>query len=142
MNYIKILGLDVGDAKIGVALSDLLGLTAQPVGIIRRDKQKGELKELENIIRENGIKEVVVGIPQASDGNLSEQGKKIKKFAEELKEKLQVEIIYKEEYLSTQAAQEILIEAGMNRMKRKQHVDKIAACLILQGHLDRRKPSL
>lgn len=132
----RIIGLDVGDAKIGVAISDLLGLTAQPLEVIRRDKQKSELSKIIEIVKTNAVSEIVVGLPRATDGNISEQGKKIKLFTEELQKKIQVKIIFKEEYLSTQRAQEILIEFGVRREKRKGNVDKIAASLILQGYLD------
>ncbi len=132
----RILGLDVGDVRIGVAVSDPLGYTAQPLDLIIRDKKKTEISEIKRLIDYYGIKIIIVGLPRAADGNVSEQGKKIQKFAEEVKNAISVEVIFREEYLTTQMAEEILIESGMSRSKRKQKVDKIAASLILQGYLD------
>lgn len=136
MTTYRVLGLDVGDVKIGVAISDPLGVTAQPLDLIKRDKKKTEIELIKKLIDEFLVEKIVVGLPRATDGNLSEQGKKIKKFADELRDIINVEIIFKEEYLSTQRAEEILIESGMRRDKRKKNVDKIAASLILQGYLD------
>jgi len=139
MNQKRILGLDVGDARIGVAISDPLELTAQPFEVIPRKKDKREINRIKELIDTYQVESIVIGLPRATDGNLSAQGKKIKDFAEELVRKLSVGIVFKDEYLTTQRAEEILIESGMRREKRRDMIDKISASLILQGYLDEKR---
>ncbi|MGO1652164.1 Holliday junction resolvase RuvX [Senegalia sp. (in: firmicutes)] len=132
----RLLGLDVGDRTIGVAVSDPLGLTAQGIKTIRRTGIKNDLKEMLNIIEEKSVSKVVIGLPKNMNNTLGPQGEKVKKFAEKLKSKIDIEIVYQDERLSTVSATRTLIEADVSRKKRKDVVDKLAAIYILQTYLD------
>lgn len=132
----RIMGLDVGDKTIGVAVSDLMGLTAQGIKTIRRESIKKDFEELERIIKEKQVNKLVLGLPKNMNGTLGPQGEKVIKFSEKLKEKLGLEIQFWDERLTTVAAERSLIEADVSRKKRKQVIDMLAAVLILQGYLD------
>lgn len=132
----RILGLDVGDRTIGVAVSDEFGWTAQGLKIIRRTDDDADLAELREIIQEYEIEEIVVGLPKNMDGSIGPRGEICKAFAANLKEKLNLQVSLWDERLSTVAAERMLLEADTSRKKRKKVVDKIAASFILQGYLD------
>lgn len=133
----RILGLDVGDKTVGVAVSDLLQLTAQGVTTIRRESKVKDYEALKEIIDEYEIKKVVVGLPKNMNGTIGPQGEKTVKFAEKLKNKYGIELIYEDERLTTMAAEKMLISGDVRRDKRKQIIDKVAATYILQTYLDR-----
>ena len=132
----RILGLDVGDKTVGVAVSDLLGLTAQGITTIRRESKKKDFQALEELIVQYEIKKVVVGLPKNMNGTLGPQSEKTMKFGEKLKNKFGVEIIYIDERLTTKSAERVLIEGDMRRKNRKKVIDKVAAVFILQAYLD------
>lgn len=132
----RILGLDVGDKTIGVAISDLLGITAQGITTIRRESKQKDYNALEALIKEYNVKKVVVGMPKNMNGTIGPQGEKVMKFAEKLKNKYKIELIYIDERLTTVAAERILIEGDVRREKRKKVIDKVAATYILQSYLD------
>lgn len=134
----RLLGLDVGDKTIGVAVSDPLGLTAQGVKTIRRIGIKKDIQEMINIIEEYKVSKLVVGLPKNMNNTLGPQGEKVIKFIDKLKEKIGVEIIYQDERLTTVSAHRTLIQADVSRKKRKKVVDKVAAVYILQTYLDRK----
>ncbi len=134
----RIMGLDVGDRTIGVSVSDLLQMTAQGITTIKRESKEKDYKALEEIINEYNIKKVVVGLPKNMNGTLGPQGEKTMKFAEKLKNKYKVEIIYEDERLTTMAAEKLLISGDVRREKRKDVIDKVAATFILQSYLDRK----
>jgi len=136
------IGLDVGDRRIGVAAADGLGLTAQGLPTIERRRLSDDLDSLIRIITERNSSEIVVGLPKNMDGSVGSQGEKVRRFTEALTHRM-VEheldppsIVYWDERLTTVAAQRMLIDADISRKKRKGAVDKIAAVLILQGYLD------
>lgn len=133
----RVMGLDVGDKTIGVAISDLLQLTAQGITTIRRESKVKDYAALEELINENNIKKVVVGLPKNMNGTMGPQGEKTIKFAEKLKNKFKIEIIYEDERLTTMAAEKLLIAGDVRREKRKTLIDKVAATYILQTYLDR-----
>lgn len=132
----RVLGLDIGDKTIGIAVSDLLGITAQSITTIRRESNKKDYDALEALLIEYNIKKVVVGLPKNMDGSIGPQCEKVMKFAEKLKNKFKVEIIYIDERLTTVSAERVLIEADVSRKKRKGLIDKVAATYILQAYLD------
>lgn len=132
----RILGLDVGDRTIGVAVSDLLQLTAQGITTIKRVGKKKDFQSLEDIINEYDIKTVVIGLPKNMNGSLGPQGEKVLKFGERVKNKFNTDIIYIDERLTTVAAERLLIEGDVRRENRKKVIDKVAATYILQSHLD------
>ena len=132
----RIMGLDVGDKRIGVAVSDGLGLTAQGIDTISRE---GCMQALKKIIEEYEVDSVVVGVPRMLDGSVGIQGEKVLKFVEELRLAIQLPVTLWDERLSTVAAERVLLEANLRRDKRKSLRDKVSAILILQNYLDSRK---
>lgn len=142
------MGLDVGDRTIGVAISDGLNLTAQPKETIRRVSIKEDIDRLIQLILDNNIITIVIGLPLNMNGTLGPQGEKTKAFAQKLEKKLkysdriegkQVEIVFWDERLTTSAAQRALIEVDMRREDRRQVVDTVAAVFILQNYMDHQK---
>ena len=134
----RIMGLDVGDKTIGIALSDPLGWTAQGLKTIQRTGIKKDLQKLGEIIKEYDVKKIVVGLPKNMDGTIGPQCQKVLEFNERLGKRFtDIEIIQWDERLTTVAAERTLIEADVSRKKRKEVIDKIAAVHILQGYLDR-----
>lgn len=130
------LGLDYGDRRIGVAMSDELGWTAQGLEVIRRTNAEADLARIADLVREHGVKEVVVGLPKNMDGSIGPRGEICMAFAERLRGKLDVPVVLWDERLSTVSAERTLIEADVSRKKRKQVVDKMAAAIILQHYLE------
>lgn len=130
------MGLDVGDKRIGVALSDLLGWTAQAYDTIYRSNYEKDMKKIQAIVEQKQVGKIVVGLPKNMNGSLGPQGKKVIKFADQLKKYIGIEILFWDERLTTISAERILIDADISRSKRKTVIDKIAATYILQGYLD------
>ena len=133
----RILGLDVGQKTIGVAISDPLGFTAQGITTIRRGKNEQDIEELKKICSEYGVETIVVGLPKNMNGSIGFAGEKIMAFTELIKESIDIKIELWDERLTTVAAHRAMLEADLSRGKRKKIVDKIAATYILQGYLDR-----
>jgi len=132
----RILGLDVGEKRIGVAVSDPLGYTAQGVKTIHRESKIKDMKEIEDLLTLYGIKKVVVGMPKNMNGTIGPSGEMVKKVAEKIKNKFNIELIYVDERLSTVSAERILIEGDVRRENRKKVIDMVAATYILQTYLD------
>lgn len=132
----KIMGLDYGDRRIGVALSDDFGWTAQGVEVIERRREGEEFDRISVLVSENAVEKIVVGLPKNMNGTIGPRGEICMAFADALKEKLQVPVILWDERLTTVSAHRTLIEADVSRKKRKGVVDKMAASLILQNYLD------
>lgn len=135
----RLMGLDVGDKTIGVAVSDLLGLTAQGVTTIRRMGIKSDFEHLQKIIDEYSVEEAVIGLPKNMNNTLGPQGEKVMAFVEKFTKKFNIEVILQDERLTTVSAQRALISADVSRKKRKDLVDKVAATYILQAHLDKKR---
>ncbi len=134
----RILGLDVGDKTIGIAVSDLLHLTAQGITTIRRTNEKADLEELNKLIVEYNPKIIVVGLPKNMNGSIGFQGEKTQDFAEKVRKKFDIEIVFEDERLTTMAAEKMLISGDVSRKNRKKVIDKVAATYILQTYLDRK----
>ena len=132
----RILGLDYGEKRIGVAVCDEFGMTARGVATIARKYWKKDIEQIAGLIREYNVEKIVIGFPKMLDGTEGIQCEKVSKFAKILESKFSLPVIKWDESLSTKDAEEILIEANMSRKKRKKVVDKLAASIILQGYLD------
>jgi putative Holliday junction resolvase len=132
----RIMGLDVGDRTIGVAISDSLLMTAQGKSTIQRSGFEAEARHLRDLAEEYDVHEIVVGNPLHMDGRPSRQGDKIMKFGRRLGQELKLPIVFWDERLTSVAAEEHLEEMGLNWRERKKHVDKIAAMFILQSYLN------
>ena len=133
----RILGLDIGQKTIGVAISDPLGFTAQGITTIRRKKKEEDINEIINLFKEYVVETIVVGLPKNMNGSIGFAGEKIMEFTELLKDSVECKIELWDERLTTVAAHRAMLEADLSRGKRKKIVDKIAATYILQGYLDR-----
>ncbi|SHJ32279.1 Holliday junction resolvase RuvX [Desulfofundulus thermosubterraneus] len=135
----RILGLDVGEKTIGVAVSDPLGWTAQGVGVIRRDRpQEQVMGQLRKLIQDYQVERIVVGLPRNMNGTLGSQGQKVLDFAREIGTELGLPVETWDERLSTVSAERVLLAADVSRAKRKKIIDKMAAAVILQNYLDSR----
>ncbi|CAM4355684.1 MULTISPECIES: Holliday junction resolvase RuvX [Paenibacillus] len=132
----KILGLDYGDRRIGVAASDVFGWTAQGLEVLERRRDEGEFTRIADLVREHEISEIVVGLPKNMNGTVGPRGEICIAFADRLRDELNLPVHLWDERLTTMAAERTLIEADVSRKKRKQVVDKMAASLILQNYLD------
>ncbi len=134
----KILGLDVGDSKIGVAVSDTLGWTAQGLTTIQRRNVKKDLGSLRKLIYENNVKEVVVGLPVKMNGERDAQTRKILRFANLLRKTFHIPVRTWDERFSTIEASKALEQGRVGKKKKAALIDKVAAVIILQGYLDSR----
>ncbi|WP_019639891.1 Holliday junction resolvase RuvX [Paenibacillus fonticola] len=132
----KIMGLDYGDRRIGVAVSDVFGWTAQGVEVIERRREGEEFDRIAELANQHEVEEIVVGLPKNMNGTVGPRGEICKAFAEELQDRIKLPVHLWDERLSTVSAQRTLIEADVSRRRRKEVVDKMAAVLILQNYLD------
>lgn len=138
----RIMGLDFGSKTVGVAVSDSLLLTAQGVEIIRRkdeNKLRQTLARIEELITEYEVEEIVLGLPKNMNATEGVRVELTNEFKEKLERRTGLPVVMWDERLTTVAADKIMMEAGVRRENRKEYVDKIAATLILQGYLDRRR---
>ncbi|SMB95604.1 putative holliday junction resolvase [Desulfonispora thiosulfatigenes DSM 11270] len=133
----RILALDVGDVRIGLALSDALKITAQGLETLTRSELNKDINHIVNVIEKNEVSELVVGLPKNMNGTLGPQGEKVKQFVEEFLKVKDIKVSYIDERLTTVIAEKTLISGDVSRKKRKQVVDKIAATIILQSYLER-----
>jgi putative Holliday junction resolvase len=135
----RILGIDFGERRIGLALSDPLGIIAQPFLTFDTQKDGDIFKKIEELIEEKGIEEIVLGMPKNMDGTIGEKGKVVQEFSQMLSNRVQIPIIFRDERLSSVESLRILRDAGAKLHKYKKSVDKLSAALILQGYLDSSK---
>ncbi|WP_270179394.1 Holliday junction resolvase RuvX [Alkalihalobacillus sp. CinArs1] len=134
----KTLGLDVGTKTIGVAVSDLMGWTAQGLETVKRDPDQPDVipERLMDIINGNEVSKIIVGLPKNMNGSIGPSGEACMEFADRLKESTDLPVEMWDERLTTVAAERMLISADVSRKKRKKVIDKMAAVMILQGYLD------
>ncbi len=130
----RTLGLDIGDIRIGVALSDPLGILASPLTIINRADESAAIEEIVNIIRQHEVGRAIAGLPLNMDGSLGEQAEKTKSFVTALSHYIEVPVEYRDERLSTVSARELIQE--VRKTSRGTRYDAAAAALILQSYLD------
>lgn len=134
----RIMGLDVGDKRIGVALSDPLGWTAQGHSVLQRSSPSRDFDYLSQLCTEWQVEKIVVGLPLNMNGSIGPRAELVKGFAAELSRATGLVVELWDERLSTRSAEQILLAADVSRRKRKQVIDKLAAVTILQGYLDNR----
>ncbi len=135
----RIIGLDVGEKRIGVAVSDELAIAAHPLTVIVRDGLEKDLRKIEEIVQEYSAVGIVVGLPLNMNGTIGESARKALSFADSLKKKLPVSVETCDERLTTVSSEKVLLEADLSREKRKKVIDKVAATLLLQCYLDNRR---
>lgn len=129
--------MDIGSKRIGVAVSDELGFTAQGLSTLPCTNPDDDLKRILDIVKTYGIQEIVVGMPYNMNGTEGPQAKRIRELMERISLRVQIPVREWDERLSTVAAERVLLEADMSRSKRRKVIDKVAAVIILQGYLDR-----
>lgn len=135
----RIMGLDFGSKTVGVAVSDPLGITAQPIEIVRRkseNKLRQTLARIEELIREYQVTQLVLGLPKNMNNTLGERAEKSLEFKEMLERRTGLPVVMWDERLTTVEANRALMEGNVRRENRGRYVDAIAAVLILQGYLD------
>ena len=132
----RILGIDFGDARIGIAVSDIMGWTAQGVGTVYNKGWQKTAPELEKIIKEYNPEKIVLGLPKNMDGTLGFRADATYEFAENLKTIYAGEIIFRDERLTTVGASRFLNETNTRGKNRKSVIDTVSACLILEGYLN------
>ena len=133
----RVLGLDYGSKTVGTALSDALGMTAQPFEtIVRKDENKQTLGRIEAIIREHEVDRIVLGLPVNMNNTIGDRAEKAMAFKVMLERRTGLEVVLWDERLTTVAAERVLQESGVRREHRKEYIDQVAAAFILQGYLD------
>ncbi len=136
----RLMGLDYGDKTVGVAVSDEMMLTAQPVETIGRErinKLRRTLARIEDLIEEYDVETIVIGLPKKMNNEEGERCERTREFGAMIEQRTGLTVIYQDERLTTAEADVVLQEGGVRRDKRKQYIDKMAASIILQGYLDR-----
>ncbi len=128
------LGVDYGTKRVGLAISDALGLTARPLSVVPRSTAVDEVMD---IVKEQEIGTIVVGLPTGLSGDEGMSASEARKLADELRSATGVEIVLVDERYTSRMAEDSLLESGMKRRKRRESVDKVAAAIILQDYLDR-----
>jgi putative Holliday junction resolvase len=131
----RIAALDVGEARIGVAVSDELGMTAQGIGVVRRVGGRRDLDAVATLLGPYTPERLVVGLPLNMNGSEGPQAARVRRFGTEVAAHLGLPVEFWDERLTTVAAERTLLEADMSRRRRRQVIDKVAAVLILQGWL-------
>jgi len=133
----RILALDLGEKRIGVAITDALGLTAQGLKTVQRTSDEVALTAIEAVLTEHDVTRIVVGLPLNMSGSDSQQTQAVRQFEAKLKKRFRkrAEIVYWDERLSTAGANRTLLEADLSRKRRRELIDKMSAVLILQGYL-------
>lgn len=135
----RVIGLDLGKKRIGVAISDELGITAQALTTLVRGSFRDDCAALSGLVRQYGAEEVVVGLPLRMSGALGQSGEECLAYGKKLERRLGVPVVFWDERLSTVAAEKTLLEGNMRRRRRREVIDQVAACLILGGYLSKRQ---
>ncbi len=135
----RTMALDIGTKRIGVAITDPLGMLAQPLTVIRRSSDAHAVGEILQLLRERDVDELVIGLPRRTDGTEGPEAQAVREFAALIGAKWPGTISWYDERMTTASAEQVLLEADLSRMRRKQVVDQVAASLILQGHLEYQK---
>jgi len=135
---LRILGIDLGEKRIGISISDELEITAQGLPTINSMNEIEDLNHIREIINKFGVTKIILGLPKNMNGSLGKQAQKAIFFAEKLQSSFQLPVELEDERLSTSKAEKFLIETNRRRKKRKKVIDKMSAVIILQSFLDRR----
>jgi putative Holliday junction resolvase len=133
----RILAIDYGLARIGLAKSDATGILAQTYGVIRRRSDEQAIQDIVKIVQDEEITEIVVGLPKNMNGSIGERALQCEQFADELRAQCQLPVHMYDERLTTVSAERVLIEADMSRKRRRKVIDAVAATVLLQSYLDR-----
>ena len=137
MNRERLLGLDIGERRIGVAISDEMGMIASPLMTVQTSGNVVE--EMRSLIVKYNVARIVVGLPIGLSGREGPQARIVRGVADQLAKSLEIDIVYSDERMSSAVAEQALISQKTRRDKRKQHIDNMAAAVILQGYLDEQR---
>ncbi|MGH7229786.1 MAG: Holliday junction resolvase RuvX [Nitrospiraceae bacterium] len=132
----RILALDPGTKRIGVALSDEMGWIAQPLETFERRSLDADVAHIQALVQRHDVREVVMGLPLRLNGRVGPEAERVQRFIEILEQKLHIPIVAWDERLTSKAAEDMLIEANVSRKKRKGAVDRVAAAILLQSYLE------
>jgi len=130
------LGLDIGDKRIGVALSDPGGILASPFTIINRTDDRADVEAIIDIVNQQQVGQIIVGLPRSMDGSMGRQAEKVQSFTQKLCSHTEVTVEFRDERLTTVSAKRLMQSVGGKKSLKKARDDAIAAALILQGYLD------
>ena len=134
----KIVALDIGTVRIGIATSDIMEIISSPYEVYRRKSLKLDTEYIASLVKNLGAGQIVIGLPLKMDGSEGQSVDMAKGFGEELAKLTDIPIAYQDERLSTVSAERVLIESGMRREKRRDKIDSVAATFILQTYLDKK----
>ena len=132
----RCLGVDYGTKRVGLAISDSLGITARPLSVVPRS---AAVQEVVNLVKEHDVGTIVVGLPTGLSGDEGVSASEARKLADELGIAAGVDVVLVDERYTSRLAEDALLESGMKRRKRRESVDKVAAAIILQDYLDKKK---
>ncbi len=135
----RTLAIDLGDVRIGFAQTDPMEIIATGLESYKRKTLKEDIDHIVDIVKNNQVGKIVIGLPLNMDGTEGPRVEKTKEFVAQLQQAVDVEIIMQDERLTTVSAEEVLIESGMRREKRKDYIDKVAATIILQSYLNSKR---
>ncbi len=136
MDYSKYLALDLGEKRIGVALSDGLKMVAQAHEVFIRTSRKADFAHVRELIQRENVSRIVIGLPISMDGTEGDMARWARDYGRDLGEKLEIEIVFWDESFSSEIAAESMAAYGYSRKKMKGKLDAVAAAVILQGYLD------
>lgn len=135
----RVLGIDMGQKRIGIAISDEMGITAQALKTVVRVGTETDLEAICSLVREYGVTEIVIGYPRNLNGTPGRHAEEYAAFGRELQKKSGVPVYFWDERLTTVAAEKALLEGNMERRRRRRVIDRVAACLLLESYLNRKR---
>lgn len=139
MQYKKIMCLDYGDARIGIAFSDFLQITANPYEIYNSINQEKDIEYISKLAHNNYVELIVIGMPYSLNGQTNDRTTKTQEFGEKLESISNIKVVYEDERLSSYEAEEILKQKRIPPKERKKHLDMLSAAIILEAYLSNRK---
>lgn len=138
MKYKRVMGIDFGDVRIGIALSDSMQIIASPFEVYKTKNTTEDVNYLCNVIKNNNVETVVFGLPLNMDGTEGERSKITRDFASKIANQSGVNVVFQDERLSSLEAEDILIQANVRREDRKKLIDKLSASIILESYLNKK----
>ncbi len=135
----RILAVDYGEKRIGLAVSDELEITASPLMMLTKQSDEDAIRQIARLASRLRVAQIVVGLPRRTDAKEGEMERRVKAFAEKLRQMVQVPVVLFDERFTTRIAEQVLLEADLSRQKRRQVRDKLAAVVLLQSYLETRR---
>ncbi|MCS7187838.1 MAG: Holliday junction resolvase RuvX [Armatimonadetes bacterium] len=139
INVGRILAVDYGEKRIGIAISDELQITASPLMTLLRNSDDGVIAQIVRLAERYSVETIVIGLPVRTDSKEGEMERRVRSFAEKLQSKTKVPVVLFDERFTTRIAEQVLLEADLSRQKRKRVRDKLAAVVLLQSYLETRR---